>query len=154
MSFSINQAILSGNVSQEPVLKYTPSGVAVCNFSMATSHSIKKGDVWENVPTFHRITVWQKMAELVSNGLVKGQQVTVRGRIDNRSYKDATSGETKYISEIVAEDVVFVSPKKQGGNATSTPPAQPTPAPTASGTQNQSAPTGEPHYDESGELMF
>lgn len=149
MSFSINQVILAGNVSQEPELKYTPNGTAVCTFSVATSRSVKKGEQWENVPTFHRITVWQKLAEFVSNNLVKGQQVTVRGRIDNRTYEDQ-QGVKKYITDIVAEDVVFSAPKK--GTTTTAPKQTAQPQRPA-----QSAPVtnDEPIVDpDTGEVMF
>lgn len=146
MSFSINQIVLAGNVSQEPELKYTPSNVAVCNFSMATSRSVKKGDGYENVPTFHRIVVWQKMAEIVAGGLKKGQQVTVRGRLDNRTYEQ--DGVKKYISEIVAEDVVFNSPRGETTTKTQAP-KQSSPA------KEESKTEGDYIRDpETGEVLF
>lgn len=151
MSFSINQVILAGNVSQEPELKYTPNGTAVCTFSVATSRSVKKGEQWENIPTFHRVTVWQKLAEFVSNNLVKGQQVTVRGRLDNRSYEDQ-NGNKKYVTDIIAEDVVFNAPKK--GQTTQQ--AQPSrPARPAPQEDVPSVTRDEPIVDpETGEVMF
>jgi len=151
MSFSINQVILSGNVSQEPQLKYTPSGTAVATFSVATSRSIKKGDQWENVPTFHRVTVWQKLAEFVYQNLAKGQLVTVRGRLDNRSYEDQ-QGVKKYVTEIVAEDVVFSTPKKTATASTARPTQPSRPAPQE---DVPSVTRDEPIVDpETGEVMF
>jgi len=105
MPFSINLAIITGNVTRDPELRYTPSGSAVCSFGVATNHSIKRGDQWENVPTFHNIVVWGKQAEYLSNNLKKGAKVSLQGRIDNRQY-DAKDGTKKYISEIVAEIVI------------------------------------------------
>ena len=105
MAFSINLAIITGNVTRDPELKFTPSGQAVCTFGVATNHSIKKGEVWEDKPTFHNIVVWGKIAEFLSNTLKKGMKVSITGRIDNRTYdkKDGTKG---YTSEIVADTVI------------------------------------------------
>lgn len=108
MAFSINMAVISGNATRDPELRYTPSGQAVCSFGVATNRSIKKEDQWENVPTFHNVVQWGKQAEFTSNNLKKGMKVTVTGRIDNRSY-DAKDGTKKYISEIVADSVIFYS---------------------------------------------
>lgn len=101
-------AVISGNVTRDPELRYTPSGQAVCSFGVATNRSIKKGDQWENIATFHNVVQWGKQAEFTSSNLKKGMKVTVTGRIDNRSY-DAKDGTKKYISEIVAESVIFYS---------------------------------------------
>ena len=111
MAFSINLAIATGNVTRDPELKYTPSGMAVCSFGVATNRSIKKGDQWEDVPTFHNIVVWAKQAEYIANSVKKGTLVTVQGRIDNRSY-DGKDGTKKYISEIVADSVIPFVEKK------------------------------------------
>jgi len=108
MAFSINLAIITGNLTRDPELRYTPSGTAVCSFGVATNHSIKKGDQWENVATFHNIVVWGKQAEFIANNVKKGQKVSLSGRIDNRQY-DAKDGTKKYISEIVADNVVPLS---------------------------------------------
>jgi single-strand DNA-binding protein len=105
MAFSINLAIITGNVTRDPELRYTPSGSAVCSFGVATNHSIKKDDQWTDVPTFHNIVVWGKVAEYIANTIKKGMKVSLTGRIDNRQY-DAKDGTKKYISEIVADTVI------------------------------------------------
>lgn len=105
MSFSINLAIITGNVTRDPELRYTPSGSAVCSFGVATNHSIKKDDQWTDVPTFHNVVMWGKPAEYMAGVLKKGIKVSLTGRIDNRQY-DAKDGTKKYISEIVAETVI------------------------------------------------
>lgn len=119
MAFSINMAIITGNVTRDPELRYTPSGSAVCSFGVATNHSIKKGDQWENVPTFHNIVVWGKQAEYISNNVKKGTKVSLTGRIDNRQY-DGKDGTKKYISEIVADNVIPFTdrrPSEDGQNS-------------------------------------
>jgi len=105
MAFSINMAVITGNVTRDPELRYTPSGAAVCGFGVATNHSIKKDDQWTDIPTFHNIVVWGKQAEYISNTVKKGMKVSLSGRIDNRQY-DAKDGTKKYISEIVADTVI------------------------------------------------
>ena len=105
MAFSINMAVITGNVTRDPELRYTPSGAAVCSFGVATNHSIKKDDQWTDIPTFHNIVVWGKQAEYISNTVKKGMKVSLSGRIDNRQY-DAKDGTKKYISEIVADTVI------------------------------------------------
>lgn len=105
MSFSINKAYLLGNVTKDPELRYTPSGQPVLTFNMATNRSIKKNDQWEDVPTFHRIVVWGKIAEWLSNHLFKGYKVAVEGRIESREYtkKDGTKDRMR---EIIAENCI------------------------------------------------
>ncbi|MBU1117841.1 single-stranded DNA-binding protein [Patescibacteria group bacterium] len=113
MAFSINMAVVTGNVTRDPELRYTPSGAAVCSFGVATNHSIKRGDQWEDVPTFHNIVVWGKTAEFISNTVKKGMKVSLTGRIDNRQY-DAKDGTKKYISEIVADTVIPFTERRSG----------------------------------------
>ena len=139
MPFSINMAIITGNVTRDPELRYTPSGSAVCSFGVATNHSIKKGDQWEDVPTFHNIVVWGKQGEYLSNTLKKGMKVSLQGRIDNRQY-DAKDGTKKYISEIIAETVVPFTDRKSSGEVSDVIRTdEPAPAPKAETAEN----TGE-----------
>ena len=112
MAFSINVAIITGNVTRDPELKYTLSGAAVCSFGVATNHSTKKGDQWVDTPTFHNIIVWGKQGEFIANSVKKGVKVSIVGRIENRQY-DAKDGTKKYISEIIADTVVPFLDKKQ-----------------------------------------
>jgi len=111
MPFSINLAIITGNATRDPELRYTPTGSAVCSFGVATNHSIKRGDQWENVPTFHNIIVWGKQADYISNTVKKGMKVSLTGRINNRQY-DAKDGTKKYISEIVADTIIPLTDRK------------------------------------------
>lgn len=105
MKFSSNLAILYGNITKDPELRYTQSGTPVCSFSVATNHSVKKADgSYDDVATFHNIVCWGKLAEWVSREYGKGHKVHVEGRIQNRSYENQ-SGEKKYVSEIVADMV-------------------------------------------------
>lgn len=120
MKFSLNQAILIGNVTKDPELRYTPNGNAVAKFGLATWRGIKKNDQWEDVTTFHNVVCWSKLAEHVAKSMKKGMYVTVEGRIDNRSY-DKQDGTKGYVSEVVADSVYFRSAQKSSSSKQESP---------------------------------
>jgi len=115
MAFSINKAYLVGNVTKDPEVKYTPNNNAVCTFNLATNRSVKKGDDFEDVATFHRVVVWGKIGEWIGNNVSKGDPVVVEGRIENRSFEQ--DGITKYISEIIADNVIPFARKSNNGGS-------------------------------------
>ena len=113
---SINKAILVGNLGKDPELRYTPSGTAVCTFSIATSDRFKnkQGEQQERTE-WHNIVVWSGLAEICGKYLTKGKQVYIEGRIQNRSYDDR-DGNKRYITEIVANEMQMLSRSgDQGG---------------------------------------
>jgi single-strand DNA-binding protein len=103
--FSLNQALIAGNVTKDPELTYTQSGQPLLKMSVATEHSVKKNEQWENIATFHNVTVWGKLAEMISKKVSKGTAVTVTGRIENRSY-EKQDGSKGYSSGIIADTVL------------------------------------------------
>lgn len=116
---SVNKVILLGRLGQDPELKYTPSGAAVCNFSMATSESwTDKNSGQKNERTeWHRIVVWGKLAELCNQYLSKGRQAFVEGRLQTRSWEDQ-NGQKRYTTEINASTVQFIGgASKEGGSS-------------------------------------
>jgi single-strand DNA-binding protein len=99
---------LIGNLGKYPELKYTPSGVAVATFSIATSESWKDKDGNAQEKTeWHRIVVWGKLAELCNQYLAKGRQAFVEGRLQTRSWDDK-DGSKRYTTEIMANTVQFI----------------------------------------------
>ena len=115
---SVNKVILVGRLGQDPELKYTPSGVAVSNFSVATNESWvdKQGQKQERTE-WHRIVVWNKLAELCNNYLAKGRQVYLEGRLQTRQWQD-NQGQTRYTTEIQAQTVQFLGgARDQAGTA-------------------------------------
>lgn len=102
--FDLNRATLIGNVTKEPELKYTESGIAVLKFSVATNRSVKEGEEWKSFPTFHNIVAWAKLAERIQKSLVKGEKIYIEGRIENRSYEK--DGITRYTYEVIAENII------------------------------------------------
>jgi len=111
---SINKVIIIGRLGQDPEIKYTPSGAAVCNFSVATSESWtdKSGQKQEKTE-WHRIVVWGKLAELSNQYLAKGRQCFVEGSLQTRSWDDQ-NGNKKYTTEINARNIQFLGGQNQG----------------------------------------
>lgn len=106
---SLNKAMLIGNLGKDPELRYTTSGVAVATFSLATSVSWKDqdGNVQERTD-WHNIVAWRKLAEICGEWLKKGKRVYIEGRIQTRSYDDKNTGQKRYITEIVADDMIML----------------------------------------------
>lgn len=107
MSRSLNKVQLIGNLGKDPELKYTPSGVAVATFSIATSESWKDQEGNQQEKTeWHNIVAWRKLAEIVGEYLKKGKKVYIEGKLQTRSYdKD---GVKRYITEIVADQLIML----------------------------------------------
>jgi single-strand DNA-binding protein len=111
----INKAILVGRLGQDPELKYTQSGTAVCNFSMATGRKRKSGDGKEYDTTqWHRIVVWKEAAVACGEYLQRGSKVYVEGEIRHRKYEDK-DGIERSTTEIFARQVQFLDSKGEGG---------------------------------------
>src|SRR5262245_63243816 len=112
---SVNKVILIGRLGQNPELRYTPSGMAVANFSVATNETWtdKSGQKQERTE-WHRVVVWAKLAELCNQYLTKGRQVYVEGRIQTREWTDKEGGK-RYTTEVIANQVVFLSGGPGGG---------------------------------------
>src|SRR3954467_7268212 len=109
---SVNKVILVGRLGQNPEVRYTPSGAAVANFSIATSESwMDKSGQKQEKTEWHRIVVWGKIAETCGQYLTKGRQVYIEGRLQTRQWQDK-DGQTKYTTEVQAQTVQFL-----GGNA-------------------------------------
>src|SRR3989338_10173241 len=111
----INKAILFGNLTRDPELRALPSGMNVCNFSIATNRTYKDRDGKKQEQTdFHNVVVFGRQADTVSQYLKKGSSVYVEGRIQTRSWEQ--NGEKKYRTEVVADSVQF-GPRSSGGGA-------------------------------------
>ena len=91
---TMNKAMLIGRLGQDPELKHTTGGTAVCNFSVATDSSYKQNDSWEEKTEWHRVVVFSSLAETVAKYLSKGSTCFVEGRLQTRKYQDR-DGNTK-----------------------------------------------------------
>lgn len=112
----VNKVILVGNLGRDPELKHLPSGQAICQFSIVTSESYtdRAGQKQEKTE-WHRIVVWEKLAEVCARFLGKGSKVYVEGKLQTREYEK--DGQKHYQTEIVAREVKFLSEKKAGAPA-------------------------------------
>ena len=106
-SRSVNKVILLGHLGKDAETKFTPSGVAKTSFSLATSRRWKdqQSGEWKEDTTWHNIVLWR--SENLAPYLLKGKQVYIEGRIDNRSYEDQ-QGQKKYISDVVVDEIILV----------------------------------------------
>ncbi|SRR5579884_896079 len=115
MAKSVNKVILLGNVGKDPDVKYTPSGTPVAKFSIATSERFKdKGGEWQDRTEWHNVIAWKRLAEIVGEYVSKGKKVYVEGRLQTSSWEDRNSGEKKYRTEIVAQEILLLSNGKGG----------------------------------------
>ncbi len=114
----LNKVYLIGNLTRDPELKSLPTGNKVTQFGIATNrvYKLENGTKQESTE-YHNIVVFGRQAETSAQYLKKGQNVLIEGRIQTRSWDDKTSGEKKYRTEIVADNVQFGN--KAGGEGSS-----------------------------------
>ncbi|MBQ7236693.1 MAG: single-stranded DNA-binding protein [Clostridia bacterium] len=105
----MNKVILIGNLTRDPELTETPSGVAVCRFAIAVSRDYANADGTRETDFFN-ITVWRGRAENCGKYLKKGNKVAVIGSLQNRSYEDK-DGIKRNVTDVVANEVEFLTPK-------------------------------------------
>lgn len=105
-----------GNLTRDPELKYTPAGAAVCTFGIATNRTwtTAEGQTKEDVQ-YHRVTAWNKLAELCGKLLVKGRKIYMEGRITYRNYTDK-AGQQRSITEIILDDFILLDGKRAEGD--------------------------------------
>jgi single-strand DNA-binding protein len=115
MAKSVNKVILVGNLGKDPEVKFTPSGVPVAKFSLATNERYKdKSGEWQDRTEWHNIVAWQRLAEIVGEYVKKGSKVYIEGRLQTSSWEDKQSGEKKYRTEIIANDLVLLGGRGEG----------------------------------------
>jgi len=141
---SINKVILIGNLGRDPEVRYTPSGAAVCNVTLATSRSWKDKTSGEKVEEteWHRVVFYDRLAEIAGEYLKKGRSIYVEGRLKTRKWQDK-EGVDKYTTEIVAEEMKMLGGREglgggdEGGAAR--PAQRPVPSKPASATAAKSS---------------
>ena len=116
MAQGINKVILIGNLGKDPEIRYTQSGTAVCNFTLATTESWggKDGGERQEHTEWHNIVAWARLAEICNEYLRKGKQVYIEGGIRVRKWEDR-EGNTRYTTEIVARNMQMLGSKDGGG---------------------------------------
>jgi single-strand DNA-binding protein len=97
---------ITGNLTDDPEVTFTPNGTAVANFRLAVTPRVKDGEGWKDGETsFFRITAWRDLAAHLADSLFKGDRVIVLGQLRTRSWEDKASGERRSVVEVTAEEV-------------------------------------------------
>lgn len=104
----MNKVVLIGNLTKDPELAETSSGIAYTNLSVAVSRPFVNED-GERATDFFNVTVWRTQAENCVKYLTKGKKVSIVARLQNRTYEDK-NGNKRYVNDIIAEEVEFLSP--------------------------------------------
>ena len=120
----INKAILVGNLGRDPEIRYTASGMAVANFTVATTEKWKdksSGEMQERTE-WHRVVAWGRLGEICGEYLSKGRQVYIEGRIQTREWTDK-DGNKRYTTEIVASDMKMLGTREAGSGVKPSAPA-------------------------------
>lgn len=109
MARSLNKAMLIGNLGRDPELRHTASGVPVATFSLATNwtRTTDDGRTEENTE-WHNVVTWRRLAEICDQYLNKGSKVYIEGRIQTRSWDDKNTGQKRYMTEIVADQMIML----------------------------------------------
>lgn len=111
----INKVILLGNLGKDPELKYTPQGTPVAKFSLATGDRYKDKDGnWQDRTEWHNVTAWGRTAEIVGEYLKKGRQVYIEGSLRTHSWDDKQTGQKKYMTEVVVNELVLLGGRGEG----------------------------------------
>jgi single-strand DNA-binding protein len=115
MARGVNKVILIGNLGQDPELRYTNSGTAVCNMRLATNESYKdaNGETVERTE-WHNVVAWARLAEICGQYLKKGSTIYIEGSLQTRSWEDR-DGNTRYTTEIKAQEMQMLDGRGDGG---------------------------------------
>jgi single-strand DNA-binding protein len=108
---TLNKVMLIGNLGKDPEIRYTSSGLAFANISIATTETKKNKDTNENTDTttWHKIVAIGKLAEIMGEYLKKGSKIYIEGKIQHKSWEDKNTKETKYMTEVLAENMQMLS---------------------------------------------
>lgn len=121
MANGLNKVILIGNLGRDPEVRYTPGGLAVANFSMATSETWKNKEGEKETRTeWHKIVAWGKLGEICGEYLSKGKQVYIEGRIQTREWEDK-EGNKRYTTEIIALQMLMLGSRESADESRPSP---------------------------------
>lgn len=117
-NFNLNKVIMGGRLTTDPELKTTQSGISVTQFNLAVNRKVKQGE--EQKTDFFNVTAWRQTAEFIARYFNKGSSICIVGTLQNNSWTDQ-NGQKRYKMDIVADEVMFVDSKSDGGVPSSIP---------------------------------
>lgn len=143
----LNKVMLIGNITKDIQMRTTQGGQNVASFSVATNRRWKDQATndWREDAQFHNIVAWGRLAEICSQYMGKGKKIYVEGRLQTRTWDDPKSGQKKYFTEIVAENIIMLDSRgggQPGGNYSQSQ-TQPVANPTANESNNVNIPAPE-----------
>jgi single-strand DNA-binding protein len=114
---SVNKVLLIGNLGKDPEVRYTPNGLAVANITIATTEVWKDKTSGENQERteWHRVALYNRLAEITGEYLRKGSKVFIEGRLQTRKWQDKNTGQDRYTTEIIADTLEMLG--KSGGGS-------------------------------------
>ena len=114
---SVNKVILVGNLGRDPEVRYSPDGAAICNVSIATTSQWKDKTTGERreETEWHRVVMYNRLAEIAGEYLKKGRSVYIEGRLKTRKWQDKDTGADRYSTEIVADQMQMLGGRDSGG---------------------------------------
>ena len=116
MAKSVNKVILLGNVGKDPEIRSTGGGTMVANFTLATTDRQKDAQGnWQDRTEWHNLVAFQRTAEIVRDYVKKGTKLYVEGKIQTRSWDDKESGQKRYRTEILVNDISLLSGRDESG---------------------------------------
>jgi single-strand DNA-binding protein len=149
MAKSVNKVILLGNVGKDPEIRSTGGGTMVANFTLATSDRFQDASGnWQDRTEWHNLVAFKRTAEIVRDYVKKGTKLYIEGKIQTRSWDDKESGQKKYRTEIIVNDLSLLSGREEGGSSGGY--SRSSSSSTASFDQRQSAASDE--YAQSAEI--
>jgi single-strand DNA-binding protein len=129
MAKSVNKVILLGNVGKDPEIRSTGGGTMVANFTLATSDRFQdpQGN-WQDRTEWHNLVAFKRTAEIVRDYVKKGSKLYIEGKIQTRSWDDKESGQKRYRTEIIVNDLSLLSGREEGAGGYSRSSSQAAPA--------------------------
>ncbi len=116
MARGVNKVILLGNLGKDPEVKYTQGGMAIARFSLATTERAKdKEGNWQDKTEWHNLVAFGRTAEVAGEYLKKGRTVYIEGALRSSSWDDKETGQKKYKTEVIVNDLVMVGGQREGG---------------------------------------
>jgi single-strand DNA-binding protein len=150
MAKGVNKVLLLGNVGKDPEIRSTAGGTIVASFSLATADRQKDATgQWVDKSEWHNLVAFNRTAEIVRDYVKKGTQLFIEGKIQTRSWDDKESGQKKYRTEILVNEMTLLGKPgggSEGGGSSYTKAA----SSTSSGSYDQRAPVSTPDYGDNG----
>src|SRR3954470_15354758 len=113
----LNKVQIIGRLTRDPEVRTTPSGKNVCSFSVATGFSWTDQSGQKKEQTeFHNVVAWGKLGDIIGQYMKKGRQIYIEGRLQTSSWDDKTSGQKRYKTEIIAENMIMLGGKPEEGS--------------------------------------